>query len=229
MWPFPSKKEREFVYTFRESRKPKETTPEEDWDVSLWLLDPDRTVEELDYFAETGQRPTRFTKLTYKFIPTDTPSVVEYTDKFTEEGKPRINFPPNPLLRDTYLEKESGTYYVWTGTKWKVLANTPPQAEKKPRTKEGIKGVILNLKRPVFKDQLEEKQWCAREVSLLLGCNIEVFERVGVGYIVIDGKEIRHPIENWDWHGKTTEEFLEHLYRLWVRQSQPRSSLDYLI
>lgn len=222
MWPFETKQKPQPLLL-------KETSAEEDWDISLWLFDSDRTVEELEYFAQTGQRPTRFTKLVKTDLTKETFPVVSFHVKATEEEKPHVNFPPNPIRADTYLDSQSGTYYMWSGTKWRILANTPPQPKKNPRTKEGVKGVILNLKRPVFEDQLEEKQWCAREVSLLLGCDIKVSESCGCGIVFLNGEEILHPFENWDWHGKTTEEFIDHLYRLWFRQSQPRSSLNYLI
>lgn len=213
MWPFDPKEK----FT-------KETSTAEDWDVSLWLLDPDRTIEELVYFAETGQRPTRFTKLTQKALSTPKPKgafpVVSYPAKATKKGKPRADFPPNFSVGHTSLDRQSETYYLRSGKKWEVPADTPPQTKKNPRTKEGVKGVILNLKRPVFKNQLEEKQWCAREVSLLLDCDIKVSESRGMGLVIMNGQEIRHPIENWDWHGKTVEEFLEHLYGLWVKHTK---------
>lgn len=213
MWPFTPKEK-------SQSLSLKETSAAEDWDLSLWLLDPDRTVEELDYFAETGQRPTKFTKLTQKVLPTEIFPAVSYPNKAAEKEKSRANFPPNPAQGYTFLDFDSGTYYLWSGTKWKVLANTPPQPNKSPRTKEGVKEIILNLKRPVFGDQLEEKEWCAREFSLLLGCEVQVFERNGVGYVAINGKESWHPMENWKWRDKTVEEFVEHLYNLWRRQSE---------
>lgn len=203
MWPFaPNEK--------TQSLPPKETSAEEDWDISLWLLDPDRTIEELDYFAQTGQRPT-------KAAPKENFAVVEYPP---QKEKPLPNFPKNPNQGHTWLDEETGTYYLWCGTRWKVLANTPPQPKKSPQTKEGVKGVILNLKRPFFSNQLEEKEWCAREVALLLGCDIQVFEHNGVGYVVINGEEAWHPIKNWGWENKTAEEFIERLYHLWVKQTK---------
>lgn len=230
MWPFlfRSQKEREFIRAFRESDKPKEETPEENWDISLWLFDPDRTVEELEHFAETGQRPSRFTKLTWKTLPTGTPKetfpIVSYPAKAAEKGKPRADFPPNPSVGHTFLDRESGTYYSWSGKKWKVLANTPPQPKKNLPTEEGVKGVILNLERPFFANQLREKKWCAREVSLLLGCQIQVSEDQNVGIITIEGEQYRHPIVNWGWREKTIEEFIEHLYCLWVLQSKVKEN-----
>lgn len=118
MWPFSPKEK-------TQSLPPKETSAEEDWDLSLWLLDPDRTIEELDYFAQTGQRPTKFTKLTQKVLQTDTTHV-------QRERKPLVDFPQNPAQGHTWMDRETGTYYVWSGAKWKVLANTPPQARKAP-------------------------------------------------------------------------------------------------
>lgn len=191
MWLFLSRKDREFLNAFQESRKLKETTPEEDWDISMWLLDPVRTVEELDYFTETGQRPANFIKML--------PRAVEYP---SQEKKPLPNFPQNPAQGHTWLDGETGTYYRWSGTNWKVIANVPPPPKKRILTKEDVKGVLLSLERPLFTNQLEEKEWCAREVSLLLGCEIQVFERNGVGYVVIDGRETRHPVENWGWREK---------------------------
>lgn len=121
MWPFNPVKE-------PQSEPPRETSAEEDWDTSMWLLDPNRTVEELDYFSQTGQRPTKFTKLTTRVPPEALsretfPTV--YPVKEAGEQKPRANFPPNPNQGSAWLDSSTGTYYLWTGTKWRVLANTP--------------------------------------------------------------------------------------------------------
>lgn len=232
MWPFFSEEKKRPLQA-------KETSAAEDWDLSLWLLDPDRTIEELDYFAETGQRPTRFTKLTQKALPTPKPKetflVVSYPAKAAEEEKPRADFPPNPSVGHTFLDRQSGTYYLWSGKRWKVLANTPPQKPSLLESdsadewldnldKERYFNIVSLLKRPFFENQLQEKQWCAREASKLLGCDIRVHESLGMGLVVIDGQEFQHSIANWDWYGKTSEEFFEHLYRLWLRQSKVKEN-----
>lgn len=229
MWPFTPKEK-------SQSSTPKETSTAEDWDLSLWLLDPERTIEELDYFAQTGQKPARLTKLTQKVLSTPEPKetfpVVNCSAKATEKEKPRADFPPNPSVGHTFLDRQSGTYYMWSGKKWKVLANTPPQKPSLLESKSADEWfdrlyeeryfniVTRSLNRPFFSNKLEEKQWCAKIASAVLKCEIKVYESLGTGLVILNGQEIRHPIENWDWHGKTTEEFFEHLYRLWVKHTQ---------
>lgn len=229
MWPFAPKEK-------TQSSLPKETSAAEDWDLSLWLLDPDRTVEELDYFAQTGQRPTKFTKMPPKAAPKENFALVEYPP---QKEKPLPNFPQNPAQGHTWLDRETGTYYVWSGAKWRILANTPPQARKSPpptpslldskSADEWLDRIEYErntdgYKRPFFSSKLEEKQWCAKVASEVLGCEIKVYESLGTGLIIIDGQEFRHSIENWDWHNKTIEEFFEHLYRLRVKQSKSQKN-----
>lgn len=204
-----------------QSLPPKETSVKEDWDLSLWLLDPGRTIEELDYFAQTGEVAGKIHK--------DAPRVAP------KKEKPLPDFPQNLAQGHTWLDGETGTYYAWSGTKWKVLANTPPQVRKAPPLAPSLLGSksedewldlieyksnVDGYKRPFFPSKLEEKQWCAKIASEVLGCEIKVYESAGAGLIIVDGQEFRHSIENWNWHGKTIEEFFEHLYRLLVKQSK---------
>lgn len=191
----------------------------------MWLLDPDRTVEELDYFVANGRRPTQFIKMPRP----EPPKVQDHSG---------VTFPSNPGVNQKYLDNSTGKYYNWDGFKWKILANTPLQrkadcskaelttfpilhqssgdswVEKVEREK--YVEALAQIKRPIFVGQLEEKQWCAHKASQILSCEIEVLEQFGMGLVVINGREFQHSIQNWDWNNKTGEEFFDHLYHLYT-------------
>lgn len=202
---------------------------EDNFNVSMWMFSPDRTAEELEEFALTGAIPVERRYERRKGLTQKEPIKVDAN----------IDFPSYPLNGDKFLDRKTGGYYEWTGSRWRKIANTPAPktnvsvsfvkerltVDQLDKLRLLVMGKVAELKIPEFTSKIEEKRWCADTLSVPLDCKISIEEDQDLGRVIIEiegsRKVMEHGIVNWRWHDKSIQDFKDHLFNMWSLSASP--------
>lgn len=162
---------------------------EKGWELSEWICDESRTLEQLEFFLRHGYpsgSPTNyFSKgLTKKVVEPVVAAVKDFS-----------GFPNNPQPLDKYFDSSTGSLYQWKGGRWVVLANSPKpsvsfiQPSGTLSIKEGqLDFALSKVEIPELESPEDRREWCCTFLSTFLGTLVDIKELEKEWAIRIDNK-----------------------------------------
>lgn len=163
----------------KSSKEAEELDLGKSWELSEWICDESRTLEQLEFFLQHGFPPASPTNyfdnrkgLTKKVVE---PSVTVVKD-FSK-------FPQNPKPLDQYFDSSTGSLYQWKRGAWVVLANSPKPSvtfAQSSRTLSSTEGkldfALSKVEIPELESPEDRRKWCCTFLSTFLDASVEIKE-----------------------------------------------------